>query len=73
MSTKVGNKSLHFLAKPGQFKQITELNLDNNLLKDSDVEILAQGSFEVEKLSLKANRIHNAGTETSCTEMAPSS
>ena len=62
--TKVGNKSLHFLAKPGQFKQITELNLDNNLLKDSDIEILAQGSFEVEKLSLKTNRIHNAGTET---------
>ena len=61
--TKVGNKSLHFLAKPAQFKQITELNLDNNLLKDSDVEILAQGSFEVEKLSLKTNRIHNAGTE----------
>ena len=63
-STKVGNKALHFLAKPGQFKQITELKLDNNLLKDSDVEILAQGRFEVEKLSLKTNRIHNAGTET---------
>ena len=61
--TKVGNKSLQFLAKPGQFEQITELNLDNNLLKDSDIEILAQGSFEVEKMSLKTNRIHNAGTE----------
>ena len=61
--THVGNKSLRFLAKPGQFKEITELNLDGNLLKDSDVEILAQGDFQVEKLSLKANRIHNAGTE----------
>ena len=61
--TNVGNKSLHFLAKPSQFKQITELNLDNNLLKDTDVEILAQGSFDVERLSLKANRIHNAGIE----------
>ena len=63
-STKVGNKAVHFLAKPGQFVQITELNLDNNLLKDSDLEILAQGSFEVERLSLKANRIHNTGIET---------
>ena len=61
--TKVGSKTLHFLAKPAQFKQITELNLDDNLLKDSDIEILAQGSFEVERLSLKINRIHNAGTE----------
>ena len=62
-STQVGNKSLRFLTKPGQFKEITELNLDGNLLKDSDVEILAQGDFQVEKLSLKANRIHSTGTE----------
>ena len=63
-STNVGNRSLHFLAKPNQFKRITELNLQNNLLEDSHVEILAQGSFEVEKLNFKTNRIHNAGTET---------
>ena len=61
--TKVSNKSLQFLANSAQFKQITELNLDNNSLKDPDIEILAQGSFEIEKLSLKTNRIHNAGTE----------
>ena len=63
-STKVGSKSLHFLAKHTRFNRITELNLGGNLLKDSDVEVLAQGSFEVEKLSFKTNRIHNAGTET---------
>ena len=62
--TNVGNKSLQFLAKPNQFKRITELNLEKNSLEDSHVEILAQGSFEVEKLNFKTNRIHNAGTET---------
>ena len=63
--TKLGIRSLHFLARPGQLKrEITELNLDDNLLKDSDVNVLAQGRFKIEKLSLKSNRIQNAGTET---------
>lgn len=68
---EIDNTFLESLVSQRQIKKIDILNLENNSLDDSSVEILTRASFEVESLNLGRNHIHNQGVKRIVSRFLP--